>query len=74
MTASERKNILKIQANLLKISVTGNAPINIVQYENRLGLVRTVNKIFTPACGLPETVFDKLVLTEKGKRILDATF
>jgi len=74
MDASERRNILKTQANLLEISLTGNAPINIVQYENRLGLVKTVNKVIAPACGLPETVFDKLVLTEKGKRILDATF
>lgn len=63
--------IRKIQKNLLQISETGRAPINLHLYETKLGLVKSVNKTITLPNGNTEMVFDKLVLTEKGRNILN---
>lgn len=70
MSPEEKKQIIKIQANLLKISMTGRAPISITLYKN-MGLIETRNKKVTLSSGNTEMVFDKLILTEKGKRTLE---
>ena len=66
---NQLSNIRKLQGDLLQISETGRAAINVTQYEN-LGLVRTINKHCKDASGNDQTRFDRLVLTKKGKQIL----
>jgi hypothetical protein len=72
MTAEERKNIIKIQANLLKIKQTGKAPISITLYQN-MGLIQVRNKKVILSNGNTEMRFDKLILTQKGQAILENT-
>ena len=71
MTPEDRAAILKVQANLLKIKMTGRAPINLAQYQE-LGLVTVFHKNVTGPSGRVEQVLDRLVLTDKGRMILAA--
>ena len=62
--------IKKVQRVLLQIDTTGTAPINITLYEKKLGLVKVRRKTYRTPSGKKVKYFDRLVLTEKGKRIL----
>ena len=69
MTDREKTEIRKMQANLIQISMTGRAAINLTVYRN-LGLVKVVTKKVTLSNGSVENRFDKLVLTEKAEQII----
>jgi len=69
--ATHDEVILKMQANLLKIKLTGKAPVNLTQY-CELGLVTIRHKYIMTPSGNTEKILDRLVLTQKGKRILAA--
>ena len=64
------ENIKKVQQILLQIDMTGTAPINITLYEKKLGLVKVLQKTYKTPDGRKMKYFDKMILTEKGKRIL----
>jgi hypothetical protein len=69
MTAIEKQKIREIQKNLLQIKITGRARINLTQYKN-LGLVKVMYKNITQTSGQIESVFDRLVLTQKADQYL----
>ena len=72
MTPTQKSALLGIQGNLLRISLTGKASINLRQYE-RMGLVRAINKmVLVPWGEGTEMRLDRLTLTEKGRRVLEA--
>ena len=72
MTPTQKSALLGIQGNLLRISLTGKASINLRQYE-KMGLVKAINKVVLVPWGEgTEMRLDKLVLTAKGRRMLGA--
>ena len=72
MNENERATIKKIQKNLLQISLTGRAPINLTQYLN-LGLIRVYHTHYMDAHGIEREKLDRLVLTDKAKKYLQVT-
>lgn len=69
MTEEDKVAIRKIQRNLLQIQNTGKVPVNLMQYQ-KMGLISIRHKNVKMASGRMEKVFDRLILTEKGKRTL----
>jgi len=71
MTDEDKTTIRTMQRNLMQIKRTGKAPINLVQYQ-KMGLIAIRRKNVKLASGRTEKIFDRLLLTDKGKRTLSA--
>ena len=69
MTNEDTRAIKEIQKNLLQISLTGKAPINLTLYQ-KMGLVKVIRTKVQLWNGETEMRFKKLALTDKGKMVL----
>ena len=65
--------IRDVAKNLFRIKQTGTAPVNLIRYEKKLGLIRRIRKFGKDSSGNKVVKSTRLVLTDKGKRILNAT-
>lgn len=70
MNASDTKIIRKLQSDLIRINNGEKFFYNCTNYEN-LGLIRPINKKATLSNGNTEMQFDRHVLTEKGRTIIN---
>lgn len=69
ISAENKKTISELQRNLLQIKMTGRARINLTQYKN-MGLIKVIHKNIVQTSGQIESVFDRLVLTQKAEQYL----
>lgn len=71
MNTEEKDSIRKMQRMLAQIKETGRAPINLTVYKN-LGLITVRHKtVQLPFGAGTEKRLDRLILTEKGKQMLN---
>ena len=72
--AENKDAIVQLRRNLRQIAQTGkcSVPISLTMY-TKLGLITVRHKNVTMPSGRVEKIFDRLLLTEKGKRMIAVT-
>jgi len=68
LSRQDISNLQEVRRNLYKIDQTGTAPVNLIKYEKRLGLIK--KRVYRDSRGDLKDV--KLRLTDKGKNLLKA--
>jgi hypothetical protein len=68
--AEDIKRLRKLQSDLVRINNGEKFFFNCTAYEN-MGIIRSINKTVATSNGNTESQYDRHILTEKGKMIIN---